>query len=216
MERIQFKPLSEGLGFTKSEPPETPKPIGHGSGAVAAGRPKFVHPNINPTPMPAKPESFRPEFKIPTPEKVAPTFTASIEVLYPISYSVKRFFAYAIDIIFNVCLCLTAFSILALRLGLSPQLIETDETLFLIAAFIAIFHWALVTSQEILFETTIGKRMFNLQIKASPSVLFLRSFAFLFSIIPMGLGLWMALFDSQKRCLHDRLADVQPSEIIFF
>ncbi len=64
--------------------------------------------------------------------------------------------------------------------------------------------------QETTWRKTIGKAIMGLQIK-SPSGFSAgaRTFCFLLSFIPFGLGLFWQFFDGKKRCWHDLVTESQ-------
>ncbi len=81
--------------------------------------------------------------------------------------------------------------------------------------FLCVFNWAITTAQEVAFSTSLGKRLFGLALNGSASAIFLRAFFFLPSVGFAGIGLIWALFDRRKRCWHDLVVDLQPTEIAY-
>lgn len=230
--KLDFKPLSEGLGFhpfanglpyapvTKKETPRpqgSPAPQSYmtGAGAVAAGPARYV---------PATPGVPRVSVPVAQLQSQAQTSTQAqaqqqleampqLEAEFGFVYLFKRVLAYGIDLTLNVALCATAMSLVLVRQDVDPMLVANPGVLILTGVFLIFFNWALITAQEIAFGTTIGKRIFGLALQGSVSALFLRAFFFLPSIGFGGVGILWALFDRKRRCWHDIVVDTQPIEI---
>jgi hypothetical protein len=113
----------------------------------------------------------------------------------------------------NTTLCLLGLGAVMVRLELSWDAFSNMSLLLLGVVFLAMFNWSIMTAQEVLLGTTLGKRMFGLVLRGGTSALFLRSFFFLPSLIFCGLGIVWALFDRRKRCWHDHAVDIQPLEL---
>jgi hypothetical protein len=94
--------------------------------------------------------------------------------------------------------------------GIALDSVLRSDAWIAAAVFLLGFSWALILAQEVAFGTTLGKRLFKLEIEGSPASLFVRAFFFVPSQLLFGLGLLWGLFDSKKRCWHDRVADSQP------
>jgi hypothetical protein len=62
------------------------------------------------------------------------------------------------------------------------------------------------------FGTTLGKRIFGMKLDGDGFSCFMRSILFIPSLVFGGLGLWIAIFDSRKRCWHDRVTKLQPEQ----
>jgi uncharacterized RDD family membrane protein YckC len=67
--------------------------------------------------------------------------------------------------------------------------------------------------QESTWGCTLGKSLFGLHIRTHSSLSSIarlgRSFLFLLSIAPFGIGLFWYFFDSQKRCWHDVVSNCE-------
>lgn len=143
----------------------------------------------------------------------SPELAAQLALHFGFGYMLKRSFAYLIDSIFNIGLCVGALSAALWKQDLSPELLLTPGVALVSILFLTLFNWAMTTAQEVAFGTSVGKRMFRLALNGSTSAIFLRAFFFLPSVGFGGIGLLWALFDSRKRCWHDLVVDLQPIEI---
>lgn len=232
---IQFKPLTDGLGFhpfadglpyaptSKSQTPTT------GTGAVAAGRPQFVTQRaapiaIHPTPVAPAIERIRKELEILSKEKISePTFSRvppapvktyspQITVRYGIGYSLQRFFAYFIDSAFNLSICAAVLSTALLSADLESFALYNPQAIAIAGLFLFLCNWSLIAAQEVAFGTSLGKKIFGLKLNGTGTEVFVRAILFIPSLVFSGLGLWIAIFDSRKRCWHDRATQIQPEE----
>lgn len=258
---IQFKPLTDGLGFhpfsdglpySPQSPSTKPTPT-TGTGAVAAGRPTFAPqspavptarsmPQIPQAPTGLSRVDTNPRLpQIPTQLQSAPieeivdrlkreiatshqktnekksasAAPAPVEMIgvrthYPFSYLFQRIFAWVIDSAFNLSVAATVLSFALLKtevLGLAPR---SNFSLMLMAVFLFICNWAAIAGQEVAFGTSLGKRVFGLRLPGTGTDAFIRAVAFIPSILLGGIGILVAVFDSRKRCLHDRFASLQP------
>ena len=126
------------------------------------------------------------------------------------SYTFQRVFGYIIDTAFNVSVAATILSFALIQTDVELLQTVSDSSLILSAVFIYLSNWAAIAGQEVAFGTSLGKRVFGLSIPGSGSDAFIRAVAFIPASILGGLGILSAIFDSQKRCWHDRFARVQP------
>lgn len=133
---------------------------------------------------------------------------------YGFGYLFKRVFAYSIDTLLNLSLCIGAFLIALWKLDINPMQALSPMILLGGVLFLALFNWALITAQEIAFGATVGKRLFGLSLQGGgAATVFIRAFFFFISVGFGGLGLIWALFDRRRRCWHDLIVDLQPMEI---
>lgn len=236
---LDFRPLTQGLGFqpfsdglpyapisqTPTTRPNVPN-ISNGTGAIAAGAPTFVKPKpAAPAPSANLKVSVPVAKKAPTVQSVlqTPLQTAQdiaatpdpkiAQPTYGLLYLVKRTLAYLIDSSINISLCVTALSFALLNQSIEPEILGNAGIWLITLSFIALFNWALITAQEIAFGTSFGKRLFRLAIHGPTSAIFLRAFFFIPSVAFCGVGLLWALVNRNKRCWHDLIVDLQPSEI---
>lgn len=229
---LDFKPITQGLGFhpfsdglpyapvskTQQTQTQAPRLSGsvppasssviprastalRGAGAVAAGRPQFVLPT--------------PKTVNPAPSSVAPAVELldSHEQVYGWTYLFKRVFAYAIDsaITFSVCFAALMY---ALEKTHGTAELEGAPALWFLGLMVGLaFHWFFITAQELIFKTTVGKRWMGLRLFGGASAIFVRAFFFVPSVLFCGLGVFWALLDRKKRCWHDLVADLAPTEI---
>lgn len=215
--KIQFKPLHEGMGFHPFSDglPYAPEskartsataPTRSAAGASSAGRPRFqATPSTNPT--------------LSTPLKTARQLqapqVASRPVAAPVALRAKavaqapqkssipapqseptpevllrtRFFAYLLDSVVHAGFWL-ATNIAALVLfhfQLDLTILKENTAQF--ALFFIFSQWIFIALQEVLFENSIGKSFFDLEFKRNHGSLFLRSIVFMVGILSFGLGL---------------------------
>jgi hypothetical protein len=231
-------PLPAALN-PEADGPITPAkvaPAPMGTGAQAAGRPMPVKPGQGPVAAPVAPRISVPVAHatvagIPAartapaariamePNSVRPGQTLSgsdVDVglqRFGFVYLFKRVVAFGIDAAVNTTLCFLALGAVMVRLELSWDAFSNMSLLLLAIVFLAMFNWSIMTAQEVLLGTTIGKRMFGLVLRGDTSALFLRSFFFLPSLLFCGLGIVWAVFDRRRRCWHDHAVDIQPLEL---
>jgi hypothetical protein len=144
---------------------------------------------------------------------VAPAPSEEIQARFGFGYLFKRTIAFLVDASINTTLCFTALGAVMVRLDLTWDAFSNANVLLLGILFLAMFNWSIMTAQEVLLGTTIGKRMFGLVLRGDTSALFLRSFFFLPSLVFCGLGIVWAVFDRRRRCWHDHVVNVQPLEL---
>ncbi len=234
--KLNFTPVSEGLGFhpfsdglpyapvgknTKVPAPSAPSTVG--TGAIAAGPATFVFPKaplISPPIAPSPSPSAIPSQPIKQPvlskpaEPEAPLAQSQLLEDQPgIVYLLKRVFAWSVDLSLN-----GIFIAAGWLAALWDQVQEWDfflqlDQLRTIALIFTVFQWGLITAQEIAFQTTFGKRLFGLKVEGSPGARLIRSLLFFPSLLLSGVGILWALFDSKKRCWHDRASGTRVIEI---
>jgi hypothetical protein len=153
---------------------------------------------------------------VPLPGVQAPSPAPAPQALpfrFGFGYLFRRIIAYGVDTMINTTVCVLALSAVFIHQDLSWDAFSNPSLLALSILFLVMFNWAVITAQEVVFRTSLGKRMFGLGFKGETSGLFLRAFFFLPSGFFMGLGLLWALFDRRKRCWHDHALDLQPLEL---
>jgi uncharacterized RDD family membrane protein YckC len=121
--------------------------------------------------------------------------------------------AYWIDLVMSFGFCIGILSSLVWIQESNAGVLLHPSVLVVMVLFALGLHWTLMTFQEVVFKTTVGKRIFGLNFKASGSALFVRALFFIPSVLFVGLGLIWCLFDRQKRCWHDRVLGIQPLEV---
>ncbi len=140
----------------------------------------------------------------------APTEIIGMLSHYSLSYTFQRIFAWLIDSAFNLSVAATVLSFAILKtevLNLTPR---SNFSLMLMAVFLFICNWAAIAGQEVAFGTSLGKRVFGMRLPGTGTDAFIRAVAFIPSLLLGGIGIVAAVFDSRKRCLHDRFASLQP------
>ncbi|RYZ65323.1 MAG: RDD family protein, partial [Proteobacteria bacterium] len=133
-----------------------------------------------------------------------------VRMHYSFSYSFQRLFAWVIDSAFNLSVAATVLSFAILKTELLSLPPHSNFSLALMGVFLFLCNWAAIAGQEVAFGTSLGKRVFGLRIPGTGTDAFIRAMAFIPSLLIGGLGIVMSVFDSRKRCLHDRLAGAQP------
>lgn len=196
--KIRFKPLSAGLGFHPFPDIKPYQPLKQpmGTGAQAAGPPRFVTTPIAKPPELNEIQDKPVEWTVSTPG---------------FAYLAKRLFAFGLDLALNSFLLTILFGAALNMLGLDPNLLRTQVLPFFI--FCLFFNSAVVCAQEIVLGTSIGKRAFGLYIEAEASVLLARTASSWLSAALLLMGFFAAIIDPMRRCWHDRLSGVQPFEI---
>ncbi len=232
---IEFKPITDGLGFHPFSDglpyaplaPSAKRPaqkLNSGTGATVAGPSLYVPPPKTQVAPPIRvPVASAPRLPIreprpaPTISKVSPAFLEKkpelLELQPGFLYLIRRLFAYGMDTIVNLTLCVIALSAVLWKEQLNPDSLMNLNMALLVGVFLVLFNWALITAQEVLFSTSIGKRVFGLQLSGDLSARFLRAFFFLPSVGFAGLGILWAVVDPRRRCWHDLMVGLQPTEI---
>jgi hypothetical protein len=211
--KIQFKPLHEGMGFhpfsdglpyapeskAKASAPST------GTGAVSAGRPRFSTQTHTPTrtgmktarqlqampqaPAPQiQPAREVPNLRITRSAPIAPTPRISPEIeSAPLR---ERFFAYLLDTVIHASFWIgtNLAALFFFDFKIDGEIVQEHLGQFL--AFFMISQWIFIALQEVLFETSLGKSFFNLEFKRNHRSLFLRSTVFMLGALAAGLGLY--------------------------
>ncbi|MGZ3689148.1 MAG: RDD family protein [Bdellovibrionota bacterium] len=229
---IKFKPLSEGLGFhpfsdglpyapiTKTGSsvrgaPVTPAPMPAprmGTGATAAGPARFVNPRAAQVSVPRV--TTVPQRRLPEPVvQVAKPSVPAEQENFGALYLLKRASAYLVDSLVDVGLCLGALSALLWKQDMSPDLLFSPSVIVVAILFLVVFNWSVVTAQEVMFGTTLGKRLFGLRLQGSAGAIFFRAILFPVGAAFAGLGVFWSLLDSKGRGVHDVASGVQPLEI---
>lgn len=233
---LGFHPFEDGLPYAPaSKKQNTPTT---GTGATAAGRSQFAYPPHSSAPTSAvkqptlpqmAPRSFattnaditadkiRRELEIIQNQRIehARATVAKIqqplEIHYGLGYSVERAFAFVLDSAFNLSICASILSTALMSADLDQLKTLTSGAAIVVGIFLFLCNWALLAAQEVAFGTTIGKRIFGLKLNGTGFECFVRSILFVFSLLFGGLGILMAIFDSKKRCWHDRMTKIQPT-----
>lgn len=234
MSDLKFKTVNEGLGFhpfsnglpyapiskkpapqktavpltqttpTTHIPPRPSKPMG--TGAEAAGIPRFITPPSS---------SSSPRINVPVaPQKqpISPVQTAFTEK-FGATYLMRRVAAYILDSIIHLTLTAAIIGFGLWKTGTTINVLSSLNSIAALAIFTGLFHWALMTAQEVVLHTTLGKRAFGLKVSGTPGRLFMRSLLSPVSIAFFGVGLIWAMFDPDRRCWHDMATGVQPTEL---
>lgn len=213
--KLNFKPLSDGLGFhpfsnglpySPSRPvapqPALPpkKDYSQGTGALSGGRPTFAFPTPTvsrvpaPAPIVAKAPAIMPD--------------------YGWDYLIKRVLSYFIDSFLNMSL--GAGVLIASLWGSLAKtgfdLFFNPSVSFITLAFLLFFNWAIITAQEIAFGTSIGKKFFGLGLDGSAGAILARALFFIPSSVFLGIGVLWSVLDSNRRGFHDLATGLQPEE----
>ena len=155
-------------------------------------------------------------FAVPAPARVDPNPADDVDRVrqteFGFGYLFKRILAYGIDTIVNISLCGLGMAAVAVNQNIPTEALNNPTLMIMTVTFLLTFNWALITAQEVIFKTTMAKRLFGLRLHGGAVPLFLRSFFFLPSLGVCGLGVVWAIFDSRRRCWHDHVVDVQPED----
>lgn len=207
LEKVEFKPLTSGLGFHPFSDglpyapvsPGAPRKVttpSTGVGATAAGNPSFI-----------TRESILSTASIQT------TPAGVTKPTFGFLYLVSRVLAYLLDTGLNLVLAGGCFAAVLWNQKIQTDSLFNSNVLLIAGLFFFAFSWAIITAQEIAFGTSLGKRIFRLTLTGNATTIFLRSFFFLPSIGFIGVGIIWSLFDSKKRCWHDLIVNLQPTSI---
>jgi hypothetical protein len=195
-EKIRFKPISAGLGFhTTTESSALPTPpltSLRGSGAIAAG--------------PARPVPIglvTPKFATPVPALEKGAAKTSLW---------KRGVAYFLDTLLYWSLCSALLLVASVLLRVEISQFAAPEFVGLALAFLAVFSWSVIAAQEVVFGTTLGKRLFDLELQGSPFRILLRAIFFVLTFLIAPISAFLALRDPEHRALHDRISGIAPFE----
>lgn len=231
-EPLDFKPINEGLGFhpfsnglpyapvtknTQKNPVSAPTSTG--TGAVAAGPPRFARPAIPQKPILSKSPMAAAPLIVPTQTPIAPEIPQALalasEPHFGFLYLLKRCFAYSLDCFFNLILIAGAAALSVWNMGIAESFgVITGDLVAVTCLLFLILNWMLTTAQEVIFKNSMGKKLFGLTLAdAGSGPIFVRAIAFPVGIVFFGLGLIWAVFDSKRRCWHDIASHVQPLEI---
>jgi len=236
---IEFKPLTQGLGFHpfadglpyapngRNAPGQNPT-LSKGTGAVAAGNPSFSYPRTQPaiqsTPM-TNPsiDRIRKELEVlaqararqnTPPVSVVSTPVSAVSHLnfksFGMGYSFARVAAYFIDSAFNLSICAAILSTALVSKDIEALGLYQLKPLLIAGTFLFLCNWSLIAAQEVAFGTSLGKRIFGLKLEGTGMEVFMRAVLFIPSLMFSGLGILMAIFDSRKRCWHDQVTQLQP------
>lgn len=138
---------------------------------------------------------------------------AGLQTRYSFVYLFKRLMAYQLDCALNLAICAAILSTVLNRQDFNPDALTSPAVLVMGTLFLLFCNWAIITAQEVAFSTSVGKRVFGLTLHGTGMQTFIRAVFFIPSVSFVGLGLLWSLFDSKKRCWHDKAADLQPDEI---
>ncbi len=218
--KIKFKPLHEGMGFHPFSDglpyaPESKSKPQMGTGATAAGRPRFttqlppqVRPQLktarqlqNPVTTPQAPV-VRPNAQ---PRPLEPSSRQSKAEADPIR---QRCFAYLLDSVIHAGFWMgtNLAALLLFRFQIDSEIVRDSLPQFIL--FFLFSQWMFIALQEVLFENSIGKAFFHLEFQRNRRSLFLRSLVFMMGALTLGLGLY---FRPQDRLGKIQLKQRLPS-----
>jgi hypothetical protein len=212
---IQFKALSDGLGFHPfanglpysppanriQEKPQPEKNFSQGTGAYTAGRPSFVYPKkATPVAAPAM-----------TVAVAKPLLQADQTLGF--QYLLKRVLAFFVDSFINILLSSAILGFCLWSQSNNFDFMMNSGVLVISGCFLAFFNWAMITSQEILFHTSIGNKLFGLRLQGSLGAILGRAVLFIPSFLFFGLGVIWAIFSHGKTTWYDAATGIQPKEV---
>ena len=231
---LGFHPFADGLPYA----PAGKATATTGTGATSAGRPQFVYPSPAVTAaaktasrvaVPSLPnlgsnvdetvDRIRRELEsIQTGRLEQARVNASniqalqsgLRVEHGLGYSVERAFAFLLDSAFNLSIFASVLSTALISTDVNHLQSLSSFAMISVGVFLFVCNWALIAAQEVAFGTSIGKRIFGLRLNGNGLECFVRSLFFVAGLLFGGLGIFIAVFDSRKRCWHDRMTKLQP------
>lgn len=234
---LEFKPLTDGLGFhpfsngmpyapVRPKASPTSPASATGSGAIAGGKPVFHYaPQFHPRTITAPPLAPL----APLPSHVLPsTPLAPLEIPKSQGLLTYRLLGFITDTGINFILGLLALTLLFWKesngvfSSLSSISSVSESVIIVGLLFLSLLNWSLITAQEVVFRTSLGKRLFNLILKdsgtsselpPSPLRILLRSVLCVFSMTLAGLGILWAAFDSKGRTWHDLATGIEVARV---
>jgi uncharacterized RDD family membrane protein YckC len=192
---IGFHPFSEGLPYQAPTPPAGPS---QGSGAVAAGPPRYAPPQKQ-MPKPAP-------FPVPVPKQEPPVPQPEPRLEFSSYYFPKRILSQLFDLCLNTALVAGALVLVLWQMKIPLSTLVEPGVGEILAGFLIAFHVAISISQQVAFHTTLGMRIFGLRLtqdlqEPSTSRILLRSLLFPLSLLTLGLFR-----------IHDKWSGVFPVE----
>ena len=236
---ILFQPLTEGLGFHPFSDglpyaPMTKNPrmngnyaapggqasrFSNGSGAVSGGPPKIAVDLLRAQKKSPSHPTEGLQISVPVVKKETVHSVLALQSpkneersRYGYIYLFRRCFAFLTDCSVNLVIFLGMTRLFFGAKEISLDMFSNLGVLLLIGANFVLFQWLSMTFQEVTLSTTFGKRLFRLRLLGGPLRRLLRAVFFIPSVGCLGTGLLYSLVDSQKRCWHDRIFDLQPVE----
>ena len=237
--KISFQPLSEGLGFhpfsdglpyapvAKSAKNPEKNSAGSlapsqrttvnaglqmGTGAVAAGVPQPVLASHG-----KSQRSFHvPQISVPVARQASVAEKSMVKTepsssqFFTWGYLMRRVLGQGMDVLLSATLFLLAARFWFRNDEFNSELFMNLGVIVVTVGFWSIFHWSTLVIQEIIFKTTLGKRMLGLRLHGNAFLILIRSILFIPSFGLFGLGLLWGVFDPKKRCWHDRIVGIQP------
>lgn len=217
-EGLGFHPFSQGLPYTPTQP-SNPRPSSSatGSGATVAGPPVFNYPKapeIRPRADRPQPRRVVPQqtyARTPQPAKVSPS-KQSFVIAPPlgIGYLSARLVAFLADLIFNVAIFGALFGFAFLSLYRDDLNYIGFSTVSVVCTTLVSCALLGIVFQEMMFGSSIGKRVFGLEIEGTPVEILIRGILFLPSLGVLGLGILFSLFNKDRMCWHDKVSGIQP------
>jgi RDD family len=222
---IQFKALTPGLGFhpfanglpyspppnkfqdkfqdkaQENKPQEKAPNFSGGTGAYTAGRPSFAFPKAQTKPIQAQAIPIVPKPLLHADEPLG------------FEYLLKRVLAFFVDSFLNILLSTTILGICLWNQSNNFDFMMNTGVLMISACFLIFFNWAMITSQEILFHTSIGKKIFGLRLQGSLGAILGRAVLFIPSAAFFGLGIIWTVFNKNRMSWYDAATGIQPKEV---
>jgi hypothetical protein len=127
-------------------------------------------------------------------------------------YLAKRTFAYFIDSLINMTLGSIALVTSLWKEDMSLDFFLNPSTVLITVSFLMFFNWALIAAQEVAFGTSVGKKFFGLSLDGTATATLVRALFFIPSSLFLGLGLFWAVLDHNRRGFHDLVSGIQPEE----
>ena len=195
------------------QPPQRPPQFTRGSGAVAAGFPRAV---LNPPKVRASADIFQAlptSFSKSVPNQVvAEQPVAQTQRVFGWAYVFKRIAAFLVDGVSTLAIAVAVLGGWLIQSQMPTSKLMSPSIMALAVAALILLQWLILTLEEVIFKSTLGKSIFGLSLQGTRAAIFLRAFFFLPSLGFLGAGVLWAAFDQRKRCWHDLVVDLQPIE----
>lgn len=168
-------------------------------------KPAFVQPAKAPAPILQPAATYTPPVITPP---VAPVSSETVHVGKVQLASVSsRVCAYLIDLGIHFLAGTVLMSVLLYKADFTLSLLGQPWALAILGVTLYCAHALLLSLQEILFQTSIGKKVLGLQVLGNPLVLFLRATVFHLTFFVFCIGPIFTLFRKDKKGLHDVITD---------
>jgi hypothetical protein len=130
-----------------------------------------------------------------------------------LGFMFKRSLAFVMDSVILTSLVAVMGVSAGILMNLDLTSLLEPELLNLEIAFGCAFLWSLITAQEVVFSTTLGKRLFDLRVEGSLIARILRSVFLPISILLLPINLIIGLIDRKQRLIHEWCSGTSTREV---